>query len=85
MRGETILDALEEEEIVSEVQPELVSTNPAEDEDGRAIKRRKRNHYQHISADRERAREKSSLGVMRGCCQKIILFTGSQKRKLFFL
>ena len=38
VRRETILAALEEEEIVSEAQPELANTNPAEDEDGRAIK-----------------------------------------------
>ena len=45
VRRETILDALEEEEIVSEAQPELANTNPSEDEDGRAIKKQKRDHY----------------------------------------
>ena len=45
VRGETILDALEEEEIVSEAQPELANTNPAEDEDGRLRKKQKRDHY----------------------------------------
>ena len=48
VRGETILDALEEEEIVSEAQPELVSTNPVEDEDGRAIKKQRRLHYRPL-------------------------------------
>ena len=46
MRRETILEALEEEEIVSEAQPELASTNPVEDEGGRAIKKQRREHYQ---------------------------------------
>ena len=42
VRRETILDALEEEEIVSEAQPELAI---AEDECGRATKKQKRDHY----------------------------------------
>ena len=64
VRRETILDALEEEEIVSEAQPELANTNPVEDEDGRAIKKQKRDHYRLNSylfrRSRARAREKFS-------------------------
>ena len=48
VRRETLLDALEEEEIVSEAQPELVSTNPVEDEHGRAIKKQRRLHYRPL-------------------------------------
>ena len=64
VRRETILDALEEEEIVSEVQPELANTNPAEDEDGRLRKKQKRDHYRPgsylICRSRASAREKFS-------------------------
>ena len=64
VRRETILEALEEEEIVSEVQPELANTNPAEDEDGRLRKKQKRDHYRLksylICRSRAREREKFS-------------------------
>ena len=64
VRGETILDALEEEEIVSEAQPELANTNPSEDEDGRATKKQKREHYRPLRhkfcRSRASAREKFS-------------------------
>ena len=46
VRRDTLLGMLEEEEIVSEAQPELASTNPVEDEGGRAIKKQRREHYQ---------------------------------------
>ena len=70
---DSILNALQEEELVADTQPELVSTNPADDLEVRASKRRKTaDHYRsHLcfATDRDRAREKSSLTVMRGCCQ----------------
>ena len=70
---DNILAALEEEELVADTQPELVSTNPADDLEVRASKRRKTaDHYRSylcFKTDRERARETSSLTVMRGCCQ----------------
>ena len=41
VRGETLLGMLEEEEIVSEAQPELAK----KDEDPRVTKKQKRDHY----------------------------------------
>ena len=80
VRRETLLGMIEEEEIVSEAQPELAK----KDEDGRPTKKQKRDHYRQkyflFCRSRPRAREKSALGVMRGCCQ---LFT--RKRKRIFL
>ena len=57
VRRETILDALEEEEIVAEAQPELAT---AEDESGRPTKKQKREHYRllHCLCCRSRARER---------------------------
>ena len=42
---DNLLGALEEEEIVLETQPELLNTILAEDEEGRRIKKQKREHY----------------------------------------
>ena len=42
---DNLLGALEEEEIVLETQPELLNPILAEDEDGRRIKKQKREHY----------------------------------------
>ena len=71
---DNLLGALEEEEIVLETQPELLNTILAEDEEGRRIKKQKREHYRLgrsdlYVADRGRAREKTSLVWMRVCCQ----------------
>ena len=45
-RRDSILDALQEEELVADTQPELVSTNPEDDLEVRASKRRKTaDHY----------------------------------------
>ena len=58
VREETLLGMLEEEEIVSEAQPELAK----KDEDGRATKKQKRDHYRQkkylFCRSRPRAREK---------------------------
>ena len=65
VRRETILAALEEEEIVSEAQPELAK----KDEDGRVTKKQKRDHYRRkcylFCRSRPRAREKFSRGYAR--------------------
>ena len=60
VRRETILDALEEEEIVAEAQPELAT---AEDESGRPTKKQKREHYRllHCLCCRSRAREREKF------------------------
>ena len=42
---DNLLGALDEEEVVLETQPELLNTILAEDEDGRRIKKQKREHY----------------------------------------
>ena len=58
VRGESLLSMLEEEEIVSEAQPELAK----KEEDPRATKKQKRDHYRRKSylfcRSRPRAREK---------------------------
>ena len=60
VRGESLLSMLEEEEIVSEAQPELAK----KDEDGRPTKKQKRDHYRRkyylFCRSRPCAREKFS-------------------------